>query len=122
MEPKPSAIVDPSPREYQSRGLILSRRRSSLALGARDDFSAIPVSANVSGDPTKIETTRPGDHELGRGPTAGTTGVAERATALAWAIAEYTRRLAGEVDTDDAASVAAFQKAMRPSTITAPPR
>lgn len=45
---------------------------------------------------------------------ASTTGVADRVTALATAIADYTRRLAGEVETEDAASVAAFQKAVKP--------
>src|SRR5690606_27433134 len=45
---------------------------------------------------------------------ASTTGLAERVEALAAAIGEYTRRLAGEVDTSDPASVAAFRKAVAP--------
>ena len=45
---------------------------------------------------------------------ASSTGLAEKVNALAAAIAEYTRRYAGEVDAEDPASVAAFQEAMLP--------
>ncbi|UJR84200.1 hypothetical protein [Sandaracinus amylolyticus] len=45
---------------------------------------------------------------------ASTSGLAERVSALASAIADYTRRLSGEVETDDPKSVAAFRKAVAP--------
>lgn len=45
---------------------------------------------------------------------ASTTGLAEKINALSAAIADYTRRYAGEVDADNPASVAAFLDAMQP--------
>jgi len=45
---------------------------------------------------------------------ASTTGLAEKVLALSAAIADYTRRYAGEVELDEPVSVAAFQAAMEP--------
>ncbi len=93
---------------------LLERFEEERATADLERLAGAEILANVREQHATLGTALGLAGKRAAEEAASTTGVAERVTGLAHAIGDYTRRLAGEVETTDAASVAAFRKAMRP--------
>jgi hypothetical protein len=107
-------------KEWVHSDQLLERFRDEAVLADLERLVGAPFLANARlqherlGAALGLFGTDPAAPADAESVSAGAASLADAVVALSMAIGDYTRRYAGEVDTDDPESVAAFRKAMAP--------